>query len=187
MLAGYTQLSATTAPSTSRINTPSAWSKPQHDAVHRKGRTPFERVSGHALRADVRRALGLYGRSVGTGKPRHKRKKAPSFRFRSMVIQLHRQLADWARKALGHVIDAMDRLVRETCRDDSRFIDAGSAVFAGKRMRPGLELPIQDVIETVHGDHPRAHPHTLRCEPRSAPVNGRQNMSCGWSAPLSVD
>src|SRR4051794_10104356 len=41
MLAGYTQLSATTAPSTSRINTPSAWSKPQHDAVHRKGRTPI--------------------------------------------------------------------------------------------------------------------------------------------------
>src|SRR4051812_32981801 len=41
MLAGYTQLSATTAPSTSRINTPSAWSKPQHDAVHRKGRTPM--------------------------------------------------------------------------------------------------------------------------------------------------
>src|SRR3954449_4712933 len=34
------QLSATAAPSTSRINTPSAWSKPQHDAVHRKGRTP---------------------------------------------------------------------------------------------------------------------------------------------------
>src|SRR4051812_6115309 len=40
MLAGYTQLSATTAPSTSRINTPSTWSKPQHDAVHRQGRTP---------------------------------------------------------------------------------------------------------------------------------------------------
>ena len=35
--AGCTQLSATAAPSTSRINTPSAWSKPQHDAVHRKG------------------------------------------------------------------------------------------------------------------------------------------------------
>src|SRR5215207_7181449 len=40
MLAGYTQLLATAAPSTSRINTPSTWSKPQHDAVHRKGRTP---------------------------------------------------------------------------------------------------------------------------------------------------
>src|SRR5215216_505132 len=40
MLAGCTQPSATAAPSTSRINTPSAWSKPQHDAVHRKGRTP---------------------------------------------------------------------------------------------------------------------------------------------------
>src|SRR5829696_6553539 len=86
-------------------------------------------------------------------------------RFRIMVIQLHRQLADWARKALGHVLDAMDRLVRETCRDDSRFIDAGSAVFAGKRMRPGLELPLHDVIETVHGDHPRAHPHTPRLRP----------------------
>ena len=40
MLAGCTQPSATAASSTSRINTPSAWSKPQHDAVHRKGRTP---------------------------------------------------------------------------------------------------------------------------------------------------
>src|SRR5215208_3773415 len=47
MLAGYTQLSATAAPSTSRINTPSAWSKPQHDAVHRKGRTPELRRLGY--------------------------------------------------------------------------------------------------------------------------------------------
>jgi transposase InsO family protein len=45
MLAGYTHLSATAAPSTLRINTPSAWSKPQHDAVHRKGRTPV--AGGH--------------------------------------------------------------------------------------------------------------------------------------------
>src|SRR4051812_39004815 len=80
-----------------------------------------------------------------------------------MVIQLHRQLADWARKALGHVLDAMDRLVLETCRDDSRFIDAGSAAFAGKRMRAGLELPIQDVIEIVHGEQSSWHtPHTAR-------------------------
>src|SRR5215203_191433 len=55
MLAGYTQLSATAALSTSRINTPSAWSKPQHDAVHRKGRTPQEgrlkpsKFSNHGL------------------------------------------------------------------------------------------------------------------------------------------
>src|SRR4051794_25013364 len=40
MLAGCTQLSGTSVPSTSRINTPGPWSKPQHDAVHRKGRTP---------------------------------------------------------------------------------------------------------------------------------------------------
>src|SRR5215208_7518146 len=90
------------------------------------------------------------------------RKKALPFRIRRVVIQLHRELADRAREAVGHVLDATDRLVFEPSRDDSRFIDAGSAVLAGKRMRPGLELPIQDVIETVHGDHPRAHPHTLR-------------------------
>src|SRR5215207_7200015 len=82
------------------------------------------------------------------------RKKALPFRFRSMVIQLHRELADRAREAFGHVLDATDPLVRETCRDDSRFIDAGSALLAGKRMRAELELPIQDMIEAVHGDHP---------------------------------
>src|SRR5829696_4333845 len=49
MLAGYTQLSATVAPSTSRINTPSAWSKPQHDAVHRKGRTSNAPSHGSAV------------------------------------------------------------------------------------------------------------------------------------------
>src|SRR3954465_15125964 len=48
-------------------------------------------------------------------------------------------------------------------RDDSRFIDAGSAAFAGKRMRAGLELPIQDVIEIVHGEQSSWHtPHTAR-------------------------
>src|SRR5688572_11679023 len=40
MLAGCTHLLVTAVPSTLRINTPSAWSKPQHDAVHRQGRTP---------------------------------------------------------------------------------------------------------------------------------------------------
>src|SRR5215208_6294144 len=46
--------------------------------------------------------------------------KALPFRFRSMVIQLHRELADRAREAFGHVLDATDRLVREPSRDDSR-------------------------------------------------------------------
>src|SRR5215212_7632776 len=55
-------------------------------------------------------------------------------------------------KHSGIVLDATDRLVREPSRDDSRFIDAGSALLAGKRMRAGLELPIQDVIEAVHGE-----------------------------------
>src|SRR5215203_3098733 len=60
MLAGYTQLSATAAPSTSRINTPSPWSKPQHDAVHRKGRTPETGLIQH-LRSgyDVRLVIQL--------------------------------------------------------------------------------------------------------------------------------
>src|SRR4051812_30954819 len=33
-----------------RINTPSAWSKPQHDDVYRKGRTPVWRPSMSAIR-----------------------------------------------------------------------------------------------------------------------------------------
>src|SRR5215203_1485234 len=63
MLAGYTQLSATAAPSTSRINTPSAWSKPQHDAVHRKGRTPprrAERVGAALLQPEACDRLAIF-------------------------------------------------------------------------------------------------------------------------------
>ncbi len=76
MLAGCTQLSATAAPSTSRINTPSAWSKPQHDAVHRKGRTPVRGISAYLCRSDsksisprptcsTRKAPDRSGASVG--------------------------------------------------------------------------------------------------------------------------
>src|SRR5215208_1125587 len=94
------------------------------------------------------------------------RKKALPFHIGRVVIQLHRKLADRAREAVGHVLDATDRLVRETCRDDSRFIDAGSAVLAGKRMRAELKLPIQDVIEMVHGARPLAHPHPAQTASR---------------------
>src|SRR5215208_3466409 len=69
------------------------------------------------------------------------RKKALPFHIGRVVIQLHRKLADRAREAVGHVLDATDRLV------------------AGKRMRAELKLPIQDVIEMVHGARPLAHPH----------------------------
>src|SRR5688572_24065585 len=48
MLAGCTHLLVTAVPSTLRINTPSAWSKPQHDAVHRQGRTPTAGLIGTA-------------------------------------------------------------------------------------------------------------------------------------------
>src|SRR5829696_905776 len=69
MLAGYTQLSAIAAPSTSRINTPSAWSKPQRDAVHRKGRTPIrgqlcapiDTGSGRSFSAFMRGAIRTTG------------------------------------------------------------------------------------------------------------------------------
>src|SRR5215217_3411169 len=99
--------------------------------------------------------------------PRHKRKKALPFRIRRVVTQLHRELADRAREAVGHVLDPTHRLVFEPSRDDSGFIDAGSAVLAGKRMRPGLELPIQDVIEAVHGEPYLGTPPPTDCEPRS--------------------
>src|SRR5215212_11711876 len=73
MLAGYTQLSATAAPSTSRINTPSAWSKPQHDAVHRKGRTPEGRTRSSFRLHPVQKRACSSGVGLDTGRQRTRR------------------------------------------------------------------------------------------------------------------
>src|SRR4051794_7861002 len=103
-----------------------------------------------------------------------------------MVIQLHRELADRAREAFGHVLDATDRLVREPSRDDSRFIDAGSTLLAGERMRAELELPIEDMIEAVHGDHPWAHPPAQTASPVGV-CQWYAKHGCGRSAMLAAE
>jgi putative ABC transport system substrate-binding protein len=46
-----------------RINTPSAWSKPQHDAVHRQGRTPI----GARDEVNIERALESFAREPNGG------------------------------------------------------------------------------------------------------------------------
>src|SRR3954451_18548244 len=86
---------------------------------------------------------------------RHKRKKALSFGVAvRAVVQVHRQFADWAREAVRHLLNPMDWLVLKPCCENRSFIDARSSVFSRERMRAVFELPIQNVIKTVHGGRP---------------------------------
>src|SRR5688572_26862565 len=65
MLAGCTHLLVTAVPSTLRINTPSAWSKPQHDAVHRQGRTPMTRYFQETHAPSFRTGTNDFARFYG--------------------------------------------------------------------------------------------------------------------------
>src|SRR5918995_870006 len=114
----------------------------------------LKRVSGHALGFDERGALSLDLPCVGASEPRDKRKKPLPLGIRRAIVQLHRELADRAREAVWHISDTTHRLVLEPGGNDGSLVDARSAVLAGERMRALLELPIQDVIETVHGGRP---------------------------------
>src|SRR5829696_9412564 len=100
---------------------------------------------------------GLHFRSVSASQPRHVREQPLPFCIGgSVVIQPHGELTDRPREALRHLLNSADPLVLEASCDDSRFIDARSAVLSREWMRPRFELPIQDVIETVHGGDPYA-------------------------------
>ena len=65
-------------------------------------------------------------------------------------------MADGPREALWHILDPTDGPVLKACGNQRRLIDAGSAIFAREPVGAHLELPIQDVIETVHGGNPYA-------------------------------
>src|SRR3954466_11792828 len=91
---------------------------------------------------------------VGAGEPRGKGEQALALGISRGVIKLHGQATDWAREALWHVLNPSDRLVLKACGNQGSFIDAGAAVLSGEWVRTDLQLPIQDVIETVHGGGP---------------------------------
>jgi hypothetical protein len=76
--------------------------------------------------------LDLFG--IGTRQLCYKGQKALTLLLRRLIIEPHGQAADWAREAGGHLIDTLDRLVGEPCRDDGGFVDAGAAVLAGERV-----------------------------------------------------
>src|SRR5215211_3399823 len=67
-------------------------------------------------------------------------------------------MADGPREALWHILDPTDGPILKACGNQRRLIDAGSTIFARKPVGALLELPIQDVIETVHGGDPYAAP-----------------------------
>src|SRR5215204_2856445 len=109
---------------------------------------------------------------VGAGEPRHKGEQALALSISRGVMKLHGQATDRAREALWHVIDPSDRSVLKACGDQRRFIDTGATVSSGEWVRTGLQLPIQDVIETVHGGGPfYMRPCSGSWSPESASVN----------------
>src|SRR5215203_6717796 len=126
----------------------------------------------------MRRALRLHFRSVSASQPRHVGEQPLPFSIGgSVVIQPHGELADRPREALGHLLNSADPLVLEASCDDSRFIDARSAVLSREWMRPRFELLIQDVIENVHGGCPLAHPHAAKLR---AAVGACQWLRTRW-------
>src|SRR5215207_5387065 len=113
-----------------------------------------------SARGDVELSDTLGGERVRTGQSCHNGQKTLPLFVIGVIVQSHGEAADWAREALRHLFDSVDRPVFEARRDDSGFVDAGAAILAGEWVRTHLELPIQDVIKAVHDAHPCASPLT---------------------------
>src|SRR5215217_3835290 len=122
----------------------------------------FEGEKHWRVRLDIARSLPLDVGFVCAGEPRHKRKQALPLSIARDIVQMHRQTADGPREALWHILHPTDRPVLKTSGNDRCFIDAGSAVFAGEPVGAVSELPVKDVIETVHGGDPYAAPQEDR-------------------------
>ena len=75
---------------------------------------------------------------------------------------MHRQTADGPREALWHILHPTDGPVLKTSGNERRLIDAGSAIFAREPVGAVSELPVKDVIETIHGGDPYAAPQEDR-------------------------
>jgi hypothetical protein len=109
------------------------------------------REHGHGLHGEVLSPLKLNGRSIRrSGEAHHIGHKLLALGAGHTVIQYERILRDDPREARRHILDVLDRPVWEACRHDRGFIDACAPVRPRKVVRPGLELPIQDVIKVRH-------------------------------------
>src|SRR5215213_7361104 len=100
--------------------------------------------------ADVIRSFPLNRLGVRTSQPCDEGKEALPLLVARLVVEPHGQPADRPGEAGRHVVDTADGFVGETSRDEGRFVDAGSTVPAGERVRADLQLPVQDVIKTIH-------------------------------------
>src|SRR5215207_10023919 len=94
------------------------------------------------------------GGSPRSQERKHEREQKLPLSVVSHVVQLHRQTADRAREAYWHVLDPASGPVLKAGRDQGRFVDAGAAVLPWEGMRALFELPVQNVIEAIHGGHP---------------------------------
>src|SRR5829696_3687238 len=103
---------------------------------------------------DVGRSLPLNLCCVCASQSRHEREQMLPLGVLGHVVQFHRETADRAREALRHVLDPANGPVLKAGGNQGSFIDAGAAVSSGEWVRTSLQLPIQNVIETVHGGGP---------------------------------
>src|SRR5215217_5960578 len=128
-------------------------------------------VAASACASNVGFPLPLHHRCVGTGQAGHKRQQLLPLLIEDPVVQLHRQGADRTRETLRHVVNGTHRLVREAGCYDGRFVDAGAPVLSRECMRALLQLPVQDVVEMVHGGHPCGAPPLGHGDPPGRPVS----------------
>jgi hypothetical protein len=109
---------------------------------------------------------------VRAGQPRHEWHQPLPLSIARRIVKLHGQRADRARETARHAVHGRNGSVLEATRNQGRFVDARPAIWAREWMRARLELPIQDVIEIIHGGLPPYHPSNVMLRPQITPVNG---------------
>src|SRR5215213_3333624 len=146
-------------------------------------KTLLERKPPAHAGGDVSLPLPLHLQRVGTGQTGDEGQQLLPLLIGSLIVQLHCQCADRTGETLRHVVNGTHGLIDKTCSHNSRLVDARAAILSRKGMRASFQLPVQDVVEAVHRDHPyplqsimvlpRDHP----CQPGEHPMS---EPSGGW-------